>query len=72
MYPEFVSDLGENERLRAAAVQAEHEADGLEKLLDAGAELVLFHPAGGPRIEDPRLDDEFKQVFQSLEDIYNV
>lgn len=57
---EFISDLGENECLRAAAVQTEHETDGLEKLLDAGPKLVLLHPTGGPGVEDPWLDDEFK------------
>ncbi len=60
---EFISDLGENECLRAAAVQTEHETDGLEKLLDASPKLVLLHPTGGTGVEDPWLDDELKQVL---------
>lgn len=62
-----LSDLGENESLWAAAVQAQHEADGLEKLLDAGAELFLLHATGGSRVQDPRLDYELEQILQCLE-----
>ena len=59
--------LGEDEGLWVAAVQAEDEADGLEEFLDAGAELLLLHPAGGPRVKDPRLDDELEEILQSLQ-----
>lgn len=45
-----MSDLGENEGLRAAAVQTENKTDGLEKLLYAGSKLVFLHPTGGPRV----------------------
>lgn len=58
--------LREDERLRVAAVQAEDEADGLEQLLDAGAELFLLHAAGGARVQDPRLDDELEEILQRL------
>ena len=58
--------LCEDEGLRVAAVQAQDEADGLEELLDAGAELLLLHTTGGPRVEDPGLDDELEQVLQGL------
>lgn len=58
--------LCEDEGLRVAAVQAEDEADGLEQFLDAGAELFLLHPAGGPRVKDPRLDDELEEILQRL------
>lgn len=58
--------LREDERLRVAAVQAEDEADGLEQLLDAGAELLLLHAAGGARVQDPRLDDELEEILQRL------
>lgn len=58
-----LSDLREHQVLRAAAVQAQDEADGLEELLDARPELLLLHPTGGPRVQDTRLDDEFEQVL---------
>lgn len=61
-----LSDLCEDQVLRAAAVQAQYEADRLEKLLDARPELVLLHPAGGSRVKDTRLDDELEQVLQGL------
>lgn len=61
-----MSDLREHQVLRAAAVQTEDEADGLEELLDAGPELLLLHAAGGPRVEDPGLHDELEQVLQGL------
>lgn len=62
-----LSDLGKNESLRAAAVQAQHEADGLEKLLDAVAEQFFLHATGGSRVQDPRLDYELEQILQCLE-----
>lgn len=62
-----LSDLGENECLWAAAVQAKHEADGLEELLDAGAKLFLLHATCGPRVQDPWLDYELEQILQCLE-----
>lgn len=61
-----LAHLREDQGLRVAAVQAEDEADGLEQLLDAGAKLVLLHAAGGPRVQDPRLDDKLEEVLQSL------
>lgn len=60
------SDLREHQVLRAAAVQAQDEADGLEEVLDAGSELVLLHPAGGSGVQDPGLDDELEEVLQGL------
>lgn len=60
------SDLREDQVLRAAAVQAQDEADGLEEVLDAGSELVLLHPAGGSGVQDPGLDDELEEVLQGL------
>lgn len=60
-------DLCEDEVLGAAAVQAQHEADGLEELLDARPELLLLHPAGGPRVQDAGLDDELEEVLQGLQ-----
>lgn len=58
--------LSEDERLGVAAVQAEHEADRLKEFLDAGAKLLLLHATRGPRVKDPRLDDELEQILQSL------
>lgn len=60
------SDLREHQVLRAAAVQAQDEADGLEEVLDASSELVLLHPAGGSGVQDPGLDDELEEVLQGL------
>ena len=59
-------DLCEDQGFRVAAVQTKDKADGLEELLDAGPELLLLHPTGGPRVQDPGLDDELKQILQSL------
>lgn len=59
-------DLCEDKVLGAAAVQAQDEADGLEELLDAGPELLLLHPAGGPRVQDAGLDNELEEVLQGL------
>lgn len=56
-------DLREDKILGAAAVQAQDEADGLEELLDARPELLLLHPAGGPRVQDAGLDDELEEVL---------
>lgn len=64
--PGQASDLCEDEGLGAAAVQAQDEADGLEELVDAGPELVLLHPTGGSRVQDPRLHNELEQVLQRL------
>lgn len=58
--------LSEDERLGVAAVQAEDEADWLKEFLDAGAKLLLLHATRGPRVKDPRLDDELEQILQSL------
>ena len=55
-----LSDLREHQILRAAAVQAQDEADGLEQLLDARSELLLLPPTGGSRVQDTRLDDELE------------
>ena len=66
-HPETFPHLREDERLRAAAVQAQDEADGLKQLLDAAAKLLLLHPTGGPGVQDPGLDDELKQILQRLE-----
>lgn len=60
------SDLREHQVLRAAAVQAQDEADGLEEVLDAGSELVLLHATGGSGVQDPGLDDELEEVLQGL------
>lgn len=60
------TDLREHQVLRVATVQAQDEANGLEELLDAGPELVLLQSTGGPRVQDPGLDDELEQVLQSL------
>lgn len=38
----------------------------MEKLLDAGPELLLFHPTGGSRVQDPGLHDELEKVLQGL------
>lgn len=60
--------LSEDESLWVAAVQAQDEADGLKKFLDAGSKLLLFHAAGRSRIKDARLDYEFKEVLEGLRD----
>lgn len=39
----------------------------MEKLLDAGPELLLFHPTCGSRVQDPGLHDELEKVLQGLE-----
>lgn len=61
------NNLCEDESFWAPTVQTQDESDGLEELVDAGPELFLLHPAGGPRVQDPRLYDELKQVLQRLE-----
>lgn len=61
-----IANLCEDESLRAPAVQAEHKSDGLEKLLDAGAELFLLHSASSSGVKDPRLDNELEKIFQGL------
>ena len=65
----FGSDLSEDERLWAAAVQAEHKADGLEELLNAAAELFLLQATGGARVQDAGLHDKLEEVLQSLEEM---
>lgn len=57
------SDLCEHQILWAAAIQTQDKADRLEKLLDAGSELLLLHPAGGSWVQDTRLDDELEQIL---------
>lgn len=66
VHHEVLSDLRKHQILRAAAVKAQHKADGLEELLNTGSELLLLHAAGSPRVQDPRLHNELKQVLQSL------
>lgn len=62
------SHLCEDESLGIATVQTEDKADGLEQFLDAAAELFLLQATGRPGVEESWLDDEFKQVLQSLSD----
>lgn len=57
------SDLCEHQILWAAAIQTQDKADRLEKLLDAGSELLLLHPTGGSWVQDTRLDDELEQIL---------
>lgn len=63
-----ITNLCEDECLRAPAVQAEHKSDGLEKLLDAGAELFLLHSTSSSGVKDPRLDNELEKIFQGLKE----
>ena len=53
--------------LRVVSVQAEHEAYGVEELVDADPEGLLVQPTGGSRVERTRLNYELEQVLQSLE-----
>lgn len=34
--------------------------------MDAGPELLLFHPTGGSGVQDPGLHDELEKVLQGL------
>lgn len=61
-----IANLCEDESLRAPAVQAEHKSDGLEKLLDAGAELFLLHSTSSSGVKDPRLDNKLEKILQGL------
>lgn len=63
-----IANLCEDESLRAPAVQAEHKSDGLEKLLHAGAELLLLHSTSSSGVKDPRLDNELEKIFQGLKE----
>lgn len=62
-----LTDLSEKKCFWVSAVQAEHKPDGLEKFLDAGTELLLFHPTGGTWVQDPWLHNELEKVLQGLE-----
>lgn len=58
--------LREEQCVAGAGVQAQDLAQRLEELLDAEAELFLLQPAGGARVQDPRLHDELEEVLQCL------